>query len=526
MRPRAQPSQASGCRGSLEGHHPGVDSHTRVARELHLRRPPSCPPLRQRLLCSPYPTAELLSKPELADLKINADLSHWCCVCEKLFDAADARDDWWPATLTLVARHCELVHARVGHAQGPQVSQPEAPEFAAEVKAHSSWWRAIWAAQAERHTGHGATVWVTPEHGPPPYQQTLPYSQEPVAELWEVNRQMAARVRREHAAALADVTAAAAPTHLPLPPPLDFFAGDACLDGSPFAGVKAGFIFRKGDRGLGYYRDEFVPAPAFDGPKPGFVFRSGGRGTGYYRDGLVEERPAGGAAPKVGRDGSLIQAAMIEDPDVAARLGPMMGGATPAPPVGAPKGGLLSTGMESVRIEAEAAGEEEAERERRIVQATGEGVKVGAEMATAHAEGGVEFVCTSVDAPMGEIQFILVALAAMNRAAGDDHTPGGGSAHVAKMVFSAGQDQLALVAYVPEQTTLQVDAASWAQAVLTEIGGKVMCSKPQPAQSPAGGQVVCAAVRADAEEEHVPAKDLQIGMAASARFLGAAEANA
>ena len=35
---------------------------------------------RQRLLYSPYPSAELLALPELAALKINADLSHWCCV--------------------------------------------------------------------------------------------------------------------------------------------------------------------------------------------------------------------------------------------------------------------------------------------------------------------------------------------------------------------------------------------------------------------------------------------------------------
>lgn len=33
---------------------------------------------RQRLLFSPYSTAELLARPDLADLKINADLSHWC----------------------------------------------------------------------------------------------------------------------------------------------------------------------------------------------------------------------------------------------------------------------------------------------------------------------------------------------------------------------------------------------------------------------------------------------------------------
>ena len=50
---------------------------------------------RQRLLYSPYTAAELLAHPELAKLRINADLSHWCCVCEHVFDATDPRDDFW-----------------------------------------------------------------------------------------------------------------------------------------------------------------------------------------------------------------------------------------------------------------------------------------------------------------------------------------------------------------------------------------------------------------------------------------------
>ena len=65
---------------------------------------------------------QLLAKPELAKLRINADLSHWCCVCEKVFDAADPRDDWWPPVLAMVAKHCHFIHCRVGHAEGPQVS--------------------------------------------------------------------------------------------------------------------------------------------------------------------------------------------------------------------------------------------------------------------------------------------------------------------------------------------------------------------------------------------------------------------
>ena len=77
---------------------------------------------RQRLLFSPYSTAEILGSDALkGKLKINADLSHWCCVCEHVFDAASPRDDWWPATLALVAEHCHFVHCRVGHAEGPQV---------------------------------------------------------------------------------------------------------------------------------------------------------------------------------------------------------------------------------------------------------------------------------------------------------------------------------------------------------------------------------------------------------------------
>ena len=73
---------------------------------------------RQRLFYSPYSTAELLALPELKALKINADLSHWCCVCEHVFDAANPRDDWWPETLALVASHCAFVHCRVGHEEG------------------------------------------------------------------------------------------------------------------------------------------------------------------------------------------------------------------------------------------------------------------------------------------------------------------------------------------------------------------------------------------------------------------------
>ena len=98
--------------------------------------------------------------------------------------------------LALVAKHTYLVHARVGHAEGPQVSDPAAPEFAPELDAHFSWWRAIWASQRARKF---ETFWAEPEFGPAPYQQCLPYTQQPTTDLWQVNGYVAGLIAKEFA---------------------------------------------------------------------------------------------------------------------------------------------------------------------------------------------------------------------------------------------------------------------------------------------------------------------------------------
>jgi len=122
---------------------------------------------RQRLLHSPYQARDILAHPSLAALKINCDLSHWVCVCEKIFDEKEARDSWWPAVLATAARHCSLIHARVGHAEGPQVVDPRAPAASVELQAHLGWWRQLLQQQKQRGMKQ---VYVTTEHGPEPYQ--------------------------------------------------------------------------------------------------------------------------------------------------------------------------------------------------------------------------------------------------------------------------------------------------------------------------------------------------------------------
>ncbi len=76
---------------------------------------------RGRILFTPWATARLLE--EFDNLKLTADFSHWCCVCESLLeDQADA--------LRLACRRAIHVHGRVGYAQGPQVPDPGRPSTA------------------------------------------------------------------------------------------------------------------------------------------------------------------------------------------------------------------------------------------------------------------------------------------------------------------------------------------------------------------------------------------------------------
>ena len=113
-------------------------------------------------------------------VRLTADFSHWCCVHESLLD------DLGPQVARAIAasRH---IHARVGHAQGPQVTDPRAPEWRNALDRHVAWWKAIMDSRARA----GAEVLtICPEFGPPDYQVTFPGTGRPLVDLWEINRAM------------------------------------------------------------------------------------------------------------------------------------------------------------------------------------------------------------------------------------------------------------------------------------------------------------------------------------------------
>jgi len=139
---------------------------------------------RGRATFSAPATRELLRA--MPELRLTADFSHWCCVHESLLEDQ-------PEAVALAIERSDYIHARVGHAEGPQVSDPRAPEWSAEVEAHERWWRRI--AGARRAEGR-EELYVCPEFGPAPYMSLLPHSRAPVADLWEITLYMKAMLKR------------------------------------------------------------------------------------------------------------------------------------------------------------------------------------------------------------------------------------------------------------------------------------------------------------------------------------------
>jgi len=79
------------------------------------------------------------------------------------------------------------IHGRIGYAEGPQVPHPGAPEYAIELRKFAGWWQRV--NESQRATGVEAMAF-TAEFGPPGYMHTLPFTGQPVADLWEVNAWM------------------------------------------------------------------------------------------------------------------------------------------------------------------------------------------------------------------------------------------------------------------------------------------------------------------------------------------------
>lgn len=120
-------------------------------------------------------------------LRLTLDISHWCNVHESLLENQ-------PENVALALSRTGHIHARVGHAEGPQVNDPRAPEWKAAVDAHLGWWDAVVAEKKK----NGQPLTILTEFGPPNYLPTVPYTNQPVADQWAINAYMMRMLRERY----------------------------------------------------------------------------------------------------------------------------------------------------------------------------------------------------------------------------------------------------------------------------------------------------------------------------------------
>jgi sugar phosphate isomerase/epimerase len=113
----------------------------------------------------------------LPEIRFCADFSHWCCVHNSLLQ--DQQD-----SINRIIERSDYIHARVGSATSPQITDPRASECKEAVEAHVRWWEKI----AEHHKNKNSEFLpICSEFGPPDYMVTLPSTGKPIADQWAIN---------------------------------------------------------------------------------------------------------------------------------------------------------------------------------------------------------------------------------------------------------------------------------------------------------------------------------------------------
>lgn len=165
---------------------PEAVQHDFLAAVLDRLEPVPCPVMlethRSRSLFDPWRLPLWLK--QHPRLRLTADLSHWCVVGERLLTPE-------LEPIQLMADRVDHIHARVGHAQGPSVSHPFAPEWAEALEAH----RRCWQLFLDRRAAAAAPITITPEFGPDGYMPLQPFSAEPLADVDALNVAMASWLR-------------------------------------------------------------------------------------------------------------------------------------------------------------------------------------------------------------------------------------------------------------------------------------------------------------------------------------------
>lgn len=181
-----------------------------------------------------------------------------------------------------------------------------------------------------------------------------------------------------------------------------------------------------------------------------------------------------------------------EHPEIVALVGKLSAAKEGAPAEAAPKAkpepapkkgkGDKAEAKSKAEPKAKAAKDDKAkevdpveERKKKMKKVIKEGGKRGVEIEGAADMGGLQFFCTSVDEPEGDIEMLTESMKAMNaKSDPTEEERKGGSGHIGKMLFSAGVEHLAIAAYVPDEKQGECSCEEWLKSVLALFQGEVV----------------------------------------------------
>ncbi|EPZ36854.1 hypothetical protein ROZALSC1DRAFT_28987 [Rozella allomycis CSF55] len=127
-----------------------------------------------------------------------------------------------------------------------------------------------------------------------------------------------------------------------------------------------------------------------------------------------------------------------------------------------------------------------------------EGGKRGVEIEGAAALGGLNYFCTKVDEPNGDVELLIKSVEAMNAEVDESaEERRGGSGEIGKMILSCNEKKLALVTYVPESRKEECSAEAWLKAILDEYEGSVV---------KVAGTIAAGEILADGDKGRFPLK--------------------
>jgi hypothetical protein len=151
--------------------------------------------------------------------------------------------------------------------------------------------------------------------------------------------------------------------------------------------------------------------------------------------------------------------------------------------------------------------------EKKLKVVKKEGGKKGAEIAGAADMGGIEYFTTTVETPEGDPRLVEIVMQEMNvKVDPTAEETKGGAGHVGKLLLSASDAQLALVAYVPKEKVGKIAAKDWLQHLFTAFGCGEFVGTP-------GAKKAVGVVKQDKEKGKFPIKLRDEGLNASIALL-------